>query len=190
MENQPAPEKKTSRVLYWSLVAGIIIVLNLFFNYSASLVFDEPVFDAYCPVELMSQTYATKDQCLTVGGSWTENTMPAIPQEKMTRPDMSQTITGWCNSTYTCQMGFDDAQQIYNRNVFIVLVVLGIISIVLGFTFAGISAVSMGLSLGGVLSLVIGSIRYWSDMNDIVRVLVLAVALAVLIWLGVKKIRE
>lgn len=190
METSSAPEKKTSRVLYWSLVAGMVIVLNLLFNYGASLVFDEPVFDAFCPVELTSQTYATKDQCLSIGGSWTENTVPVVPQEKVARPDMSQTITGWCNATYTCQQGFDHAKEVYNRNVFIVLVALGIVSIVLGFTFAGISAVSMGLSLGGVLSLIIGSIRYWSDMNDVVRVLVLAVALVVLIWLGVKKIRE
>lgn len=184
-------QKKTSRVLYWSLVGGFIIVLNLFFNYTASLFFDQPVFESYCPMALTNASYTSKDQCLTVGGSWTENTMPYVPQEKVSRPlDLSQSVTGWCNATYTCQKGFDLGQQVYNRNIFIILVAFGIISIVLGFVFAAVSAVSLGLSLGGVLSLVIGSIRYWSDMNDVVRVLVLAFALVVLVWLAVKKIRE
>lgn len=193
MDTQQNQVKKyTSRVLFWSLVAGIVVVLNLFFNYSASLVFDEPVFENYCPVELMSTSYRTKDECVTVGGSWTENTYPYIPEKTVSQPNPNPTeaITGWCNATYTCQQGFDDAGSIYNRNIFIVLVIFGIIAIVLGFVFAGVSAVSLGLSLGGVLSLIIGAIRYWSDMNDVVRVLVLAAALIVLIWLGVKKIRE
>jgi len=192
MDTQQNQQKKgTPRVLFWSLVAGIIIVLNLFFNYTASLVFDSPEFETYCPVELTNKAYQNKEECLIVGGSWTENTTPYIPKEELVRsPDLSQNITGWCNATYTCQKGFEGAEKVYNRNIFIVLVVLGVLSIVLGFMFAGISAVSLGLSLGGVLSLIIGSMRYWSDMNDILRVLVLALALAVLIWLGVKKIRE
>ena len=190
---QEIMQKKTSKVLYWSLVGGLVIVLNLFFNYSASLFFDEPVYDAYCPIDITNRSYTSKDQCLTVGGSWTENSYPYAPEEKVTAPaklGTSESITGWCNPTYTCQKGFDASQKIYNRNIFIILIVLGVLSIVLGFVFAGLSAVSIGLSLGGVLSLIIGSMRYWSDMNDIVRVLVLAGALGVLIWLAVKKIRE
>lgn len=185
--------KKTSKVLYWSLIGGLVIVLNLFFNYSASLFFDEPIYENFCPIELTNKAYNSKDQCLTVGGSWTENSYPYTPEESVTKPaklGTSESITGWCNATYTCQKGFESGQKVYNRNIFIVLLVLGVLSIALGFVFAGLSAVSIGLSLGGVLSLIIGSMRYWSDMNDIVRVLVLAAALGVLIWLAVKKIRE
>lgn len=189
---QNQAKKHTSRVLFWSLVAGIVVVLNLFFNYSASLFFDEPKFETYCPIELTSASYRTKDECVLVGGSWAENTYPYIPEktDSQPKPIPTEAVTGWCNATYTCQQGFDDAGKIYDRNIFIVLVIFGIIAIVLGFVFATVSAVSLGLSLGGVLSLIIGAIRYWSDMNDVVRVIVLAVALIVLIWLGIKKIKE
>ena len=187
--------QKTSRVLFWSLVGGIIIVLNLFFNYSATLVFHEPVFEGYCPIDITNKAYSNKEQCLSVGGSWTENSYPYTPEKSQveTRPtqlSVSESVTGWCNATYTCQKGYDGAHKVYNRNIFIALVALGVLAIVLGFVFASVSAVSLGFSLGGVLSLIIGSIRYWSDMNDIVRVLILAAALAVLVWLGVKKMKE
>ena len=195
MDTQQTPhvEKKTSRVLFWSVVLGFIIVLNLFFNYSASLVFHRPVYEAFCPISVTEKAYTDKNSCINAGGSWSENVYPYTPQEKVTQPaklGVSESVVGTCNPYYTCQQNFDTANKVYDRNIFIVLVILGILSIVLGFSFARISSISLGLSLGGVLSLVIGSMRYWSDMNDIVRVCVLAFALATLVWLGVKKIKE
>lgn len=96
----------------------------------------------------------------------------------------------WCDVTFTCQKQFNDAQKMYNRNVFIALVILGAVSLVVSFFIVNITAVSLGLSLGGVLSLIVGSMRYWDDMEDYLRVIVLGFALIALIWLGVKKIQE
>ena len=67
--------------------------------------------------------------------------------------------------------------------------ILGVASLVAGI-FISATSVSIGLSLGGVLSLIIGSIRYWSDMDDILRVIMLGVALLALIWVGIKKLKD
>lgn len=133
MKDQPIASKKTSRIVFGSLVAGIVIVLNLFFNYSASLVFTAPTFEGFCPVDTTNRVYSSKEQCVSFGGAWTENTAPYVP-EKTSSPVMHSEIpSGWCDATYTCQKGFADAQSIYNRNIFIVLVALGVLSIVIGF---------------------------------------------------------
>jgi hypothetical protein len=79
---------------------------------------------------------------------------------------------------------------VYNRNVFVALVILGVISLIAGFFIRRSAAVSLGLSLGGVLALVVASVRYWSDMNDYLRLGVLAVALVLLVYLGIKKVKE
>ncbi len=47
--------------------------------------------------------------------------------------------------------------------------------------------ISIGLSWGGVLSFVIASIRYWSVADNLIKVLILGIALATLIWLAIKK---
>jgi len=52
------------------------------------------------------------------------------------------------------------------------------------------SAVAAGLSFGGVLSLVIASMRYWSSAHDATRLIILAVALGALIWIGIRKFKE
>jgi len=41
-----------SKILKWSLILGIVIVANLFINYSLSLVLSEPQYNDFCP-----QTY-------------------------------------------------------------------------------------------------------------------------------------
>lgn len=184
-----AQQKKTSAIVKWALVAGIVVVLNLFFNYAISLVYKEPQFDRFCPVEITSKTYTDKTVCTEAGGQWTETTYPVEPEKNdVTNPVK---VSGYCNATYTCGQAYDTSVSTYNRNVFIILVVLGVLSLVAGAFLTHLSSVvALGFSFGGVISLVIGAMRYWSNMQDVLRVVVLAFALAALVWVGIKKINE
>lgn len=185
----PNSKQKTLAIIKWALTVGIVVVMNLFFNYAVSLVYEAPKYEGFCPVKIYNKAYVDKQMCVSSGGMWSENTAPVqgkYPQPVLTQPE----VTGYCNPTYTCGNQFADAQKVYNKNVFIVLVIFGILSIILGVYLSGISVVSLGISFGGILSLIIGSVRYWSDMQDWLRVAVLGVALVTLIWLGIKKIKE
>lgn len=181
---------KTKSIVKWALILSIVIVLNLFFNYTISLIYKTPQFENFCPVELTSRAYTEKNSCVDVGGGWNETTVPMEVKSASAPTLTTQQISGYCDVTYSCSKVYNSAQSVYNRNVFIVLVILGIASLSVGVFVTGISVVSLGLSFGGVISLLIGSIRYWSDMDDWLRVAVLGVALVALIWLGVKKIRD
>ena len=81
-------------------------------------------------------------------------------------------------------------QNFYNRNVFIILEIAGLIAFLLGLFAINAKAVSNGFLGGGVLSLIIGTVRYWSGMDDYLRFGILGIALAILIWVGYKKIRS
>lgn len=192
MNEQQTPNvnsSKTTTIVKWAIIVAIIVVLNLFFNYAISLVYKQPAFEKFCPVELTSKTYTDKIMCTESGGQWTENTYP-VPMDE-SRVDNPVKIAGYCNATYSCNQKYTDAEGVYNRNVFIVLVILGILSLIFGTYMATFSSVvSLGFSLGGVISLLIGAIRYWSNMQDILRVVVLACALAALVWIGIRKIKD
>ncbi len=175
--------KKQGGVLKWALIIAIVIVTNLFFNYAISLVYVEPSYDKYCPADVYNRAYDSKSQCLENGGMWSEQVVPVdtkISSAKKTE------ITGYCNSTYTCQKKYDDASKIYNRNIFIILVSLGVLVILAG-AFVSVSLLSIAFSWSGVLSLIIASMRYWGSADSIVRVIILGAALSALIWLAVKK---
>lgn len=181
------------------LVLGIIIVLNLFFNYGIETFYDGPEYDDFCAEELRSVKYNAQEDCEAVGGFWTESQAlvefnsegePISSERSMLVKEQIKEPSGWCDVDHTCRKEFEVANNLYKRNVFIILIVLGILSIIAGFFFGQSEAVALGFSFGGILSLIIGTIRYWSAMDDYLRFIVLAIALAALIWLGIKKIRD
>ncbi len=181
---------KNKKIIKWAVILAIIVVLNLFFNYTISLLYKTPDFNSFCSPEVYNKQYYEKNSCVADGGMWTENTAPRDLKGKTPAVPATLEVSGWCNPTYTCQKNFDYAHSVYNRNVFIMLVSLGVLALAVGASLSAISVVSLGLSFGGVISLIIGAARYWSDMHDIVRVLVLGAALAALVWIGVRKFKE
>lgn len=176
------------RFLKWSLIFAIAIVSNMFINYALSLVYPAPKYDAYCPQGQVIEALKTKNDCISAGGQWNENgvydTSMISPGEKLTKP------AGYCNQNYTCSNSYQEAKIAYDRNVFIVLVASGVVLIALGFIFAANSVVKMSMSLAGSLSLVVASVRYWSEAHDLLKVVILGVALASLIILAIKKFSE
>jgi len=174
-----------SKVLKWSLIIGIVIVLNLFFNYTLSLVYKNPKFEAFCPnTAQVIENVNTQKQCVDIGGQWNPNyyTQP-IPVEKTV-------IQGYCDQQFTCRNNYDAAQKVYDRNVFITLVILGAICVAIGNFFGGNVLISIALSLAGVLSFIIASMRYWTSADDLIKVIILAIALAILIWVALKKFKS
>jgi len=166
------------------LVLGIILILNLFVNYGVATFYDAPNYEDYCTTEITSKDYSTEEACEKTGGLWNE--APRI-KETVPRDEIQES---WCDEEYTCAKDYGVVKDVYNRDVFIILIIAGIISILVGFFATQAEAVSIGLSFGGLLSLIIGTMRYWSGMDDYLRFIILGVALAILIWIGVKKLKD
>src|SRR5262245_30893444 len=96
----PPTTNKQSRVLKWSIIIGIVIVLNLLFNYGISLFYHTPQYQDFCPNPQVNVAPTTRDQCVAVGGQWTENVYP----EPATGAKTAPVQTGVCNPDYTCSM--------------------------------------------------------------------------------------
>ena len=62
---------------------------------------------------------------------------------------------------------------------------MGIIAIAVGALIFNIEAIGAGLMGGGVLSLIYGNIRYWQNLNNWMKVIILAIALVALIYIGI-----
>ena len=175
-----------SKMLKWSLIIGIVIVLNLFFNYALSLAYKQPVYENFCPnTEQVIEPINTKEQCLSVGGQWNGNVYSApIPSEKIVQ------LEGYCDQQFSCRNDYEAAQKAYDRNVFITLVLLGAICVALGNFMKLNMLISMALSMAGVLSFIIASMRYWSSADDLIKVIILGIALAILVWVAMKKFKD
>src|SRR3989339_398113 len=175
-----------SKVLKWSLIIGIVIVLNMFFNYALSLVYKQPKYEVFCPNTSQVVTIPdTQKACVDKGGQWTNDTYygkPVIMGEIQPK--------GYCDLQFTCRNNFEAKQKVYDRNVFITLVLLGAICVAFGNFFKRNLVVGIALSLAGVLSFIIASMKYWSSADDLIKVIILAIALAILIWLAIKRFKD
>jgi hypothetical protein len=172
----------TNRIGRWSVIIGIVIVLNLFFNYALSLAYKSPQFENYCKNEQVVNVPDNQNACVSQGGQWTSNPYYGKPA-----PAGGTEFRGSCDLQYTCRQEFDAANKSYNRNVFVILVILGALSVAAGNFWVSNEVIASGLSLAGVLSFLIASGRYWSSANDLVRLLILAIALGILFWVAMKK---
>jgi len=183
---------QNKNILKWALIVGIIVVLNLFFHFSTRLVYKEPKFEDFCQTKQVNIQPGTKEACLKVGGSWTEGPVgKPVPAEIDERGQVTPaTSNSYCDTYYTCQKDFEKADNLYRRNVFLILVLLGVASLVGGLIISANAVISLGLSYGGVLSFIIASMQYWSAMDDYLRVIILGLALATLIFLGIKKFKD
>jgi hypothetical protein len=175
-----------SKVLKWSLIIGIVIVLNLFFNYALSLIYKHPLYETFCPnTDPVVEVIDNQKACVDAGGQWNANYYG--PQEI---PAGKNAPTGYCDQQFTCRTNFESAQKNYDRNVFVTLVILGAICVAIGNFFSGNMLLSMALSMAGVLSFIVASMRYWSSADDLIKVVILGIALLILIWVAMKKFKN
>lgn len=178
-----------SSILKWSLIVGIVIVLNLFFNYSLSLVYERPLYENFCPQAQVVTIPDNQNECVAQGGQWTENNFRNFA-DKYSQIGMPVPV-GYCDLQFTCRQEYETTTKTYDRNVFVVLVALGALSVFAGnFFFKGNSVISGGLAVAGVLSFIIASIRYWGSADNLIRVIILTIALGLLFWVAYKKFNE
>ncbi len=179
---------QTKSILKWALVLSIVVVMNLFFNFAIATVYNAPEYEDFCGKnkEQVIVNPQNQTQCVKEGGQWTANS-----EKPQISPNGETIASGWCDVNFTCQKNWDTARELYDRNVFVALVILGLAAMAVGmFVTSTGSAVSLGLSLGGLLSFVVASMRYWSAMDDYLRVVILGLALVALIIVGVKKFKD
>lgn len=173
------------KVVKWALILGIVIVLNLFINYSLSLVFNSPEYTDFCKQDMSPEKAVidTADKCTAKGGQWNPN--PAYTG----KPTPAGYIEprGYCDEYFTCNNQYQDANKAYEKKVFVSLVLIGVVIMIASVFVGGGEVLALSLSLGAVLDFVVASVRYWTLADDVLKVVILAIALIGLIWLAIKK---
>lgn len=77
----------------------------------------------------------------------------------------------------------------FQQHLFYTAVPVGVLAIVIG-VFLPMQTVGTGLMFGGVLSLCVGYMGYWSELSALARFLSLLAAFGVLIFVGYKKLER
>jgi hypothetical protein len=162
---------------------SIAIILVLFIGYGINTFYKAPKYEDYCTEAITRTIITSEEECLNVGGQWNVYPEKILDENKTV-------IQGYCNPNFTCDKEFQSVNEIYNRNVFFIAVIAGLLSVILGGVILRLESVSAGIMGGGVLSILYGTVRYWGDLADVGRFIILGIVLAVLIFIGYKKFKK
>lgn len=179
-----AASRKGSPLVRAAVIVSIAILINVFLAYLVRVFYLEPEYADFCKESNVVTQSIDRETCLSVGGQWTEPEMADMSL------DGKERLFGYCNEQFTCQKEYEQSESLYNRNLFVVFIVAGV-ALLLGSSFlTGVKVVSSSLSFGGVFAIIFGSLRYWSDMDDRLRVVVSGIALLALIVIAWKRFKE
>ncbi len=172
-----------------AIVVSIIVVLNLLVHLAIPTFYKEPTQHDYCKDVATVFDYTSKDKCAVVGGTW----------------QTAESTPGYCNTSQieeyydeetrqsyavkrgdSCVTQFQEMFQIYQRNAFLAILGVFVVALIVGLQLHAFAPAAYGLIYGSVILLVSGTIRYWQGIGDYWRLGLLAAALGILLWLGIR----
>ena len=172
---------KTIKTIILSL--AIAIVLTGFVILFIQSVYPSPEWEDYCderikPIPSEKDQETNQEICEANNGKWTHQEIRCV-----TTPCPQ----GYCDYYSECQDEHDTARDSYRLIAFIIAIIAGLAAISIGIILA-LPSVSSGLMLGGTFLTFYGIAIYWTNLSTILKTLILGAVLAILIWLGYKKL--
>ncbi len=165
------------------LVICFLVLVTTFTTRLFQLIFNKPEYNTYCPDSLYAKQYGTEKDCVADGGQW--SSYAVAPTLEETRPT-KDAITGSCNITYTCNKAYESANKIFERNMFIAIVAIGLLLLLIS-TFVTLHLLSIALMVTGGFIAIYGALRYFGNVPELVRVIFLGVGIAVLLYIIIKR---
>lgn len=174
------------------LAIAIAIVFAFFVGFGIAAFYESPKYEDFCEDTFYEKPYPRPIMGDSLNCTYIEPT-EELKETCREKGDISAKYDkNGCTESYyceTCNKEYRDISEVYNRNVFIIATIFGLIALIAGIVLK-ITSVSSGLMGGGVLLIIYGIIRYWSGLENYGRFIVMGIALAVLIWLGYKKLKS
>jgi hypothetical protein len=173
------------------LSIGVGILAALFIGFLIEAVYPSPKHEDFCKMQgnmpepktaktaVCDFTYDTamRNACAENGGM--------IYQEWDAQGCVVKETCDYCEKEY---MAADEA---YSRTLFYITAPIGLIMIILGLYLpTAIDAIAAGVLFGGVLTMIQVTARVFGSLGKWWRVILLGVELVIVIWIGVKKVRD
>lgn len=175
------------------LAIAIAIIFVFFIGFGIASFYKEPQYEDFCEEALFlrepyPRSFKEPENCTYIEADEALKNECRLKEGKI-NPKYDQNGCIESFSCETCNKEYRDRREVYNRNVFIVATGIGIITLIVGFAL-GITSISSGLMGGGILLIIYGTMRYWSNLPDYGRFVILGITLIILIWLGYKKMKK
>lgn len=156
------------------IIAIVIAFISVFFlAYAIQSIYPAPDYNDYCKEINTFKAIDNKAECEATDGVWYESIDPE---------------GGWCDLYFKCNQAYNEAREPYEKVLFVIHLSIGLIVLITAF-FLSLEVVSSGLMAGAAMMLVYGVTRYWSNLTNVLRTVVLGVALVLIIFFAYKRFK-
>lgn len=174
----------------WKKIAvavAIAILFAVFVGLLIDLVYEQPNYADYCKEEFGPRPAIIASKETLCGYEYGEEYQKCVNDKGLPRFTYNASGCPVFNECDLCYLQFDDALKVYNRNVFIIASVIGLVAIFAG-TLWKIEFLGTGLMFGGILLLFYGTARFFPAADKLLRVIIIFAELLIVIWIGYKKL--
>jgi len=163
---------------------GILIIYGLALSQGIQAFYPEPEFEDFCDISdapykpipescEFSQSLVTKENsCEDTGGIFVEEY------------DVDGCVVdGYCD---ICSEDYENSLDDYSQKVFILSLMIGLVTLILGIFVLKVEPVGSALMASGIWAIFYGTMRNWRNFSNGWRFLLLFAVLLFLIWIGMK----
>ncbi|MEK6840193.1 MAG: hypothetical protein AABX72_04565 [Nanoarchaeota archaeon] len=181
-----------------AMTIALAVLGALFVGLLVDAIYESPKYEDYCGRgQYEAQPYpkyvvpgqepicgynATKTEIDAINKCYEEEGMPEFNYDDRN----CQTSFKECNF---CNKQYQDATEVYNRNVFYIVAPIGALAVIIGL-FIGYEVVGTGFMFSGILLVAYATMRYFSNMSKIMRVVVIFIELVLLVLISIKKLKK
>src|SRR3989344_455858 len=171
---------------------GIFVVYLLMLAYGIEAFYPSPRYNQFCAGSEVGQFYPSKSypvdvaQCtLTRQIREQTDTCYASEGQPVYEYNDSGCMVALKECNY-CNKEFNEAVQAHGKSLFVIALIAGIITLLIGYHMLKSEPVGSALMACGIGAIFYGSVRNWENLSDIWRLLLLLAALILLIWITVR----
>ena len=179
-----------------NLVIGIAIIIltALAIGYGIVMFYDAPEYEDFCIEEIRVPTarVAVETVCPSVCIEMYDLEENECDFDECGSGCGADGITTFetleeCNTALFekgCYDEYDLAREIYQRNIFLIALPIGIALIIVGIAVFGLEVVGAGLAGGGIIIILWGITGYWRYGSDLLKFSLSLIGLVAVIWLA------
>jgi len=175
----------------YGVIIIIAVLLSLFAFSIVDLIEESPDYSDYCGSEIFPRKIATDTiNC----ADFTEPSDFEVNDCSNNKGEIQYKYDGkGCPTSYecnTCRIGYEEASRQHRLLGFIVTSALGILSILVGLYSKSkeevVEWIFSGILIGGVLSVIVGTMSYFGDMGRFVKPIILIVEFGLIVLIAIK----
>ena len=166
---------------------GIVIIYGLVLWQGIEAFYPSPEYEDYCTAGRFDTYYPTKPLPAGQSCEFPRNLQDA---QNQCYADKGQPVWEYDNNGCQialkecdyCQREYDEADKAHAKVVFIIAVIIGIITLLVGFSLLSTEPVGSALIGSGIWAIFWGSVANWRNFSNIWRFLLLLVSLVLIVW--------